>query len=72
MGTWIVVMLDFFYAIVPDWCFLLLVYILDSILHFYTPALMTIIADSLSEHLRVGGLALTEVLTELPGLLFRP
>ena len=71
-GTWMIVMLDFLYAIVTDWRFLLLVYMLDSILHFYTPALMTIIADSLPEYLRAGGLALTEVLTELPWFIVPP
>lgn len=64
--TWVIVLLTFLYVLVPSWEYLLVVYALDSLLHFYTPALSAIIMDSLPPDARAKGAALTGIVTNIP------
>ncbi len=70
--TWIITLITFLYAIVPDWITLLILWFIDSTLHFYRPALMTIIVDSLPPHIRARGIALTMIAPNIPWLIMPP
>ena len=63
--TWIITLITFLYAIVPNWTVLLILWFIDSALRFYRPALMTIIIDSLPPHMRARGVALTMIASNI-------
>mgnify|MGYP003877430169 CR=1 FL=1 len=70
--TFIVVLFSFVYAIVPDWKVLLIVWFIDSLFHFYVPALSVIIIDSLPPEVRARGLTFTLIVPNIPWLIFPP
>ena len=70
--TWTISVITFLYAIVPDWTTLLILWVIDSALHFYRPALMTIIVDSLPSNLRARGIALALIAPHISWLIMPP
>jgi len=70
--TWTVAVLTFAYALAPDWTTLLMVSVIDSLLHFYSPALHAIIVDSLPPEIRARGVMITSIIPSIPWLIFPP
>lgn len=70
--TWTISIITFLYAIVPDWTTLLILWVVDSTLHFYRPALMTIIVDSLPPNVRVRGIAIALIAPHISWLIMPP
>jgi len=72
IGTWGVTATQFLYAAVVDWRMFVAVYVVDSAMHFYQPALTAILLDSLPPDRRGGGMMLTAVLPQVPWLFLPP
>ncbi|MEZ0248526.1 MAG: MFS transporter [Thermoproteus sp.] len=72
IGTWGVTATQFLYASVVNWQMFVAVYVVDSALHFYQPALTAILLDSLPPERRGGGMMLTAILPQVPWLFLPP
>lgn len=72
IGTWGITATQFLYAAVVDWRMFVAVYVVDSAMHFYQPALTAILLDSLPPDKRGGGMMLTAVLPQVPWLFLPP
>ncbi|MEL9990256.1 MAG: MFS transporter [Thermoproteus sp.] len=72
IGTWGVTATQFLYASVVNWQMFVVVYVVDSALHFYQPALTAILLDSLPPERRGGGMMLTAILPQVPWLFLPP
>ncbi|MEZ0319099.1 MAG: MFS transporter [Pyrobaculum sp.] len=72
VGTWGIAVVQFLYAVVQDWRQFAVVYVVDWALHFYQPALIAILLDSLPPEKRGGGMMLTAVLPQVPWLFLPP
>lgn len=72
IGTWGITATQFLYAAAPNWQTFVVVYVVDSALHFYQPALAAILLDSLPPERRGGGMMLTAVLPQVPWLFLPP
>lgn len=68
VGTFLIVIVQFLYAIAPDWRFLAIVWIADSAAHFYQPALTAIVMDSLPRERTFHGFLLLNVIPGIPSL----
>jgi len=64
--TWIISLLNILYALSINWKMLLIVHCVASALRFYTPALTTILMDSLPSEMRAGGALLTSIIPGIP------
>ena len=64
--TWLVVVMQFFYAAAPYWTYLALIVAVESTMLMYRPALDAIIADSLPDELRAKGFIITYTLPNIP------
>lgn len=64
--TWLVVVIQFFYAAAPYWTYLALIVAVESTILMYRPALDAIIADSLPDELRAKGFIITYTLPNIP------
>lgn len=64
--TWIISLLNILYALSIDWKMLSIVHCATSALHFYTPALTTILMDSLPSEMRAGGALFTSIIPSIP------
>lgn len=72
IGTWGITATQFLYAAALNWQMFVAVYVVDSALHFYQPALAAILLDSLPPERRGGGMMLTAVLPQVPWLFLPP
>ena len=72
IGTWGITATQFLYAATLNWQMFVAVYVVDSALHFYQPALAAILLDSLPPERRGGGMMLTAVLPQVPWLFLPP
>lgn len=72
IGTWGITVTQFLYAATLNWQMFVAVYVVDSALHFYQPALAAILLDSLPPERRGGGMMLTAVLPQVPWLFLPP
>ncbi|CCC80782.1 MFS transporter [Thermoproteus tenax] len=72
IGTWGITLTQFLYMLAPNWWIFMAVYIVDSALHFYQPALAAVLLDSLPPERRGGGMMLTAVLPQIPWLFLPP
>ncbi|MGC8973731.1 MAG: MFS transporter [Thermoproteus sp.] len=72
IGTWGITATQFLYAAVTDWRMFVAVYVVDSAMHFYQPALAAILLDSLPPERRGGGMMLTAILPQVPWLFLPP
>lgn len=68
IGTGLITLAQFLYALAPDWKTLTIVYILDNAAHFYQPALTAIVMDSLGKGREFKGFLALNIVTALPGL----
>ncbi len=66
--TWAVALITLFYALVGDWRQLLVLVALDEALHFYQPALIAIMTDSIPPGYRGRGWALSNIISSIPWL----
>ncbi len=72
IGTWGIAVVQFLYVLVQDWRQFAVVYVIDWALHFYQPALVAILLDTLPPDKRGGGMMLTTVLPQIPWLILPP
>jgi len=72
IGTWGVAGTTLLYVLAPNWESLLAIYIINSAIGFYQPALMATILDSLPSSKRASGVMLVSVLPQLPTLILPP
>jgi len=70
--TFVIVSFSFIYAIVPDWKTLLIIWFIDSLFHFYTPALAVVLIDSLPPQVRARGLVFSFLIPNIPWFFFPP
>jgi len=68
IGTSIVTLTSFGYAFVKDWIQLSILWIIEQIAHFYAPALMAIIMDSLQQNTVFKGFLVLNTFSAIPGL----
>lgn len=68
LGTALVAVSQYLYAVAPDWRFLLVVHVFDMASHFYQPALTAIVMDSLKRGEEFKGFLGLGVVTAIPGL----
>ena len=68
VGTGLVTISQFLYALAPDWRWLTIVYIFDNAAHFYVPALTAIVMDSLRRGKEFKGFLALNIVTSIPGL----
>ncbi|MEM4557763.1 MAG: MFS transporter [Desulfurococcaceae archaeon] len=68
IGTGLVAVSQFLYAVAPDWRFLFAVYVFDLVSHFYQPALTAIIMDSLRYGEEFKGFLGLYTVMAIPGL----
>lgn len=66
--TWAIAVVSFFYAFIQDWRQLLILVAMDEALHFYQPALIAIMTDSMPPGYRGRGWALSNIVSSLPWL----
>ncbi|RLE62343.1 MAG: hypothetical protein DRJ38_09805 [Thermoprotei archaeon] len=66
--TWAIAVIFLFYAFVQDWRQLLILVAMDEALHFYQPALIAIMTDSMPPGYRGRGWALSNIVSNLPWL----
>ncbi|MEM1628809.1 MAG: MFS transporter [Desulfurococcaceae archaeon] len=67
IGTGGIVITQFLYALAQDWKQLAIIWVVDQILHFYSPALTAIIMDSLTRGKEFSGFLVLNVASALPG-----
>ncbi len=72
IGTWGIAGTTLLYVIAPNWQSLLAIYVINSAMGFYQPALMATILDSLPSNKRASGVMLVSVLPQLPTLILPP
>jgi len=70
--TWIVAILLFIYGLAPNWQYLLIISFIDSLLHFYRPALHAILVDSLPPKFRARGILISTLIPNIPWLIMPP
>jgi MFS family permease len=68
MGTFMVAVVQFFYAVVPDWRYLTAVVVVDNASHFYQPALTAILMDSMPSDKTMKGFMILNAFSSLPWL----
>ena len=68
MGTFMVAVVQFFYAVVPDWRYLTVVVVVDNASHFYQPALTAIVMDSMPKDKTMKGFMVLNAFSSLPWL----
>jgi MFS family permease len=68
MGTFMVAVVQFFYAVVPDWRYLTAVVVVDNASHFYQPALTAILMDSMPRDKTMKGFMILNAFSSLPWL----
>ncbi|NAZ27170.1 MAG: MFS transporter [Thermogladius sp.] len=68
MGTFMVAVVQFFYAVVPDWRYLTVVVVVDNASHFYQPALTAILMDSMPRDKTMKGFMILNAFSSLPWL----
>lgn len=68
VGTGLVALSQFLYAVAPDWRVLMVVYVVDMASHFYQPALTAIIMDSLQHGVEFKGFLGLNIVSMIPGL----
>ncbi|WP_440059748.1 MFS transporter [Thermogladius sp. 4427co] len=68
IGTTLVSIVQFLYAVAPDWRFLAAVWVVDNASHFYQPALTAIVMDSMPRDKTMKGFMLLNVFSSIPWL----
>ncbi|GGP19956.1 MFS transporter [Thermocladium modestius] len=72
IGTWGIAATTSLYVIAPNWQTLLAVYVINSAMAFYQPALMSTVLDSLPSNKRASGVLMVSVLPQLPVVVLPP